>query len=100
MIYLLVAILQLAQSVFKVFDIKWSYENQTTKLMILNFLMSGAWILSTGIGVGAVMNGDLIMVSVYITFGGLGKWLAITVFHQNKYRNNLYKKLKNKDPST
>jgi hypothetical protein len=97
MIYVLIAILQLTQSIFKVFDIKWSYENQTTKLMFLNFLMSGAWILSTGIGVGAVINGDLLMVSVYIIFGGLGKVVAIKVFHQNKYRNTIYNKIKGRD---
>lgn len=98
-IYFVVAILQLTQSVLKVFDIKWSYENKTTKLMFLNFIMSGVWLLSTGIGVGAVINGDLIMVSVYIIFGGLGKWIAISIFQQNKYRSSVYKRIKNKDPS-
>jgi len=98
-IYFVVAILQLTQSILKVFDIKWSYENKTTKLMFLNFIMSGVWLLSTGIGVGAVINGDLIMVLVYILFGGLGKWIAISIFQQNKYRSSVYKRIKNKDPS-
>lgn len=98
-IYFVVAVLQLTQSILKVFDIKWSYENKTTKLMVLNFVMSGVWLLSTGIGVGAVINGDLIMVLVYIIFGGLGKWIAIYIFQQNKYRSSVYNRIKNKEPT-
>jgi hypothetical protein len=34
---------------------------------------------------------------VYIIFGGLGKVVAIKVFHQNKYRNTIYNKIKGRD---
>ena len=98
-VYFLVAILQLTQSILKVFDIKWSYENKTAKLMVLNFLISGVWLLSTGIGVGAVIEGDLVMVGIYVIFGGLGKWIAISIFQQNKYRSSVYKRIKNKEPT-
>jgi len=96
-LYFLVAILQLTQSILKVFDIKWSYENKTAKLVVLNFIISGVWLLSTGIGVSAVIEGDLIMVSIYVLLGGLGKWAAISIFQQNKYRSSVYKRIKNKE---
>lgn len=94
MIYVLVALLQMILSILKVFDIKWSYENKVLKLTILNFIMSGVWILGTALGVSAVIKGDVTMMFIYIIFGGLGKVVAIKVFRQNKYRSTLYRKLK------
>ncbi len=78
--YLLVAFLQLCFSVFKVFEIKWSYEKQMVKLTLISFLQSFTWITSTAIGVGGVLNGDVWMAVLYVIFGGLGKVVAIKFF--------------------
>ena len=85
--YLLVAFLQLCFSVFKVFEIKWSYEKQMLKLTLISFLQSFTWITSTAIGVGGVLDGDVWMAVLYVVFGGLGKILAIKVFNEDKYFN-------------
>jgi len=95
--YFLVALFQLIQSILKVYEIKWSYENQVTKLTTLSFIMSGVWIMATAIGVSAVLDGDWIMMVVYVIFGGIGKVLAIRVFGQNKYRSTLFKRITNKN---
>ena len=94
MTYILVGLLQIIQSIFKVYEIKWSYEDQTTKLTTLSFLMAGVWLLTTTIGVNAVLGGDWVMMIVYILSGGIGKILAIRMFKQNKYRTKLFKSLK------
>lgn len=78
--YLLVAFLQLCFSVFKVFEIKWSYEKQMLKLTLISFLQSFTWITSTAIGVGGVLEGDVWMAVLYVVFGGLGKIVAIKIF--------------------
>ena len=78
--YLLVAFLQLCFSVFKVFEIKWSYEKQMLKLTVISFLQSFTWITSTAIGVGGVLEGDVWMAVLYVVFGGLGKIVAIKIF--------------------
>lgn len=93
--YFLVAFLQMCLSVFKVYEVKWSYEDEATKLTIISFLMSGIWIITTAIGVGAVIEGDILMMVIYVLFGGLGKIIAIKFFGQNRYRNKIFKYLKN-----
>ena len=94
MTYILVGLFQIIQSIFKVYEIKWSYEDQTTKLTTLSFLMAGVWLLTTTIGVNAVLGGDWVMMVVYILSGGIGKILAIRMFKQNRYRTKLFKYLK------
>lgn len=95
--YILVAIFQLAFSIFKVFDIKWSYENKVVELTILNFFMSAVWIIGTALGVAAVMDGDIIMMLIYVVSGGVGKVIAIRYFDNRSYRNILYNtSIKNK----
>ena len=78
--YLLVSFLQLCFSVFKVFEIKWSYEKEIFKLTVISFLQSFTWITSTAIGVGGILEGDYWMAVIYVIFGGLGKIVAIKVF--------------------
>ena len=82
--YLVVSILQLAFSIFKVYEIKWSYDEQITKLTIISFLQSATWITSTAIGVGGVLKGDLLMAILYVVFGGLGKVVAIKFFKNKR----------------
>jgi len=93
MSYLLVAILQMLLSICKVYEIRWSYEDEVTRLTILSFIMAFVWILGTSIGVNAVMEGDYTMMVVYVVFGGLGKIIAIKFFRQNTYRSKVFKKL-------
>lgn len=82
--YVIVSILQLAFSILKVYEIKWSYDEELLKLTIISFLQSATWITSTAIGVGGVLKGDLWMAALYVIFGGLGKVVAITVFKEKK----------------
>ena len=85
--YVLVALFQLAFSILKVFDVKWSYDNDITKLVLCNFAIGFVWISSTAIGISSIMDGDWFMMAVYVLFGGLGKAVAIIFFDKN-YRLN------------
>lgn len=91
--YFLVAVLQMLLSIFKVYEIRWSYEDEVIKLTFLSFAMAFVWILGTSIGVAAVIGGDYLMMLVYVLFGGLGKIIAIRFFRQNSYRSKVFKKL-------
>ena len=82
--YVVVSILQLVFSILKVYEIKWSYDEEITKLTIISFLQSATWITSTAIGVGGVLEGDVWMAVLYVVFGGLGKVIAIRVFKEKK----------------
>jgi hypothetical protein len=82
--YVVVSILQLVFSILKVYEIKWSYDEEITKLTIISFLQSATWITSTAIGVGGVLEGDVWMAVLYVVFGGFGKVIAIRVFKEKK----------------
>jgi hypothetical protein len=82
--YVVVSILQLIFSILKVYEIKWSYDDEITKLTIISFLQSATWITSTAIGVGGVLEGDVWMAVLYVVFGGLGKVVAVTIFKDKK----------------
>lgn len=82
--YVVVSILQLVFSILKVYEIKWSYDDEITKLTIISFLQSATWITSTAIGVGGVLEGDVWMAVLYVVFGGLGKVVAVTIFKDKK----------------
>ena len=92
--YFLVSLLQISQSVFKVFEVKWSYEDKVRNLSILSLLQSSAWIFSTTIGVTSVIEGDIIMIVVFVFSSVLGKILALTIFQGNRYRRKVFRKLK------
>jgi hypothetical protein len=84
--YFIVAILQIIQSVLKVFDIKYSYENKVVYLTVITVVMSAIWLIATTIGVNAVLSGDSYMMIIYIVSSGLGKIIAIKLFGNPRYR--------------
>lgn len=84
--YFIVAVLQIIQSILKVFDIKYSYENKVVYLTIITIFMSTLWLIATTIGVNAVLSGDTIMMAVYVVSSGIGKIIAIRVFGNPRYR--------------
>lgn len=91
--YALVSFLQLFMSIFKVLEIKWSYENKIPHLTILTLLMSGVWLTSTSIGVSAILKGDIIMGLVYMISSALGKIVALKLTGGNTYRSKVFNKL-------
>lgn len=84
--YFIVAILQIIQSVLKVFDIKYSYENKVVYLTVITVIMSAIWLIATTIGVSAVLSGDAYMMIIYIVSSGLGKIIAIKLFGNPRYK--------------
>ena len=94
LIYITVSILQVLQSILKVFDVKWSYEKKTLKLVLLNFVISLVWIVATAVGVSAIINGDYLMMLVYVLSGGFGKYLAMIVLGHNKLHETKNTKLR------
>ena len=85
--YVIVSILQLAFSIFKVYEIKWSYDDEIVKLTLISLLQSATWITSTAIGIGGILEGDMMMAVLYVVFGGLGKVVAVKVFRESKNHN-------------
>lgn len=95
--YILVSILQLMMSIFKVLEIKWSYENKVIHLTILTLLMSSVWLTSTSIGVSAILQGDILMGVIFTLSSAIGKIIALKLTNGNSYRSKIFQKLFSKN---
>ena len=95
--YLIVAILQIAFSIMKVYDVKWSYENKTVQLTLLSLVMGAVWIISTAIGIAEVIKGNIYMIIVFVICSSIGKVIAIKVFEKVRYRPKVFEKVLKKD---
>ena len=82
--YFLLALIQISFNLLKILEIKFSYDEDMKKTLIVGVLLSIVWLFSTAIGVSAVIKLDYVMMVVYVLSSTLGKVLAIKL--QKYYR--------------
>jgi len=75
--YVLLAIIQIAFNLLKLLEIKYSYDEDMNKTLIVGFFLAIVWLFSTAIGVSAVIKLDYIMMFVYVISSMYGKYLAL-----------------------
>ena len=61
----------------KILEIKYSYDRDMRKTMLIGFALTIVWLFSTALGVSAVIEMDYYMMGVYIVFSMLGKYIAL-----------------------
>ena len=61
----------------KILEIKYSYDRDMKKTMLIGFALTIVWLFSTALGVSAVIEMDYYMMGVYIVFSMLGKYMAL-----------------------
>jgi len=61
----------------KILEIKYSYDRDMKKTMLIGFALTIVWLFSTALGVSAVIEMDYYMMGVYIVFSMLGKYIAL-----------------------
>ena len=61
----------------KILEIKYSYDRDMRKTMLIGFALTIVWLFSTALGVSAVIEMDYYMMGVYIVFSMLGKYMAL-----------------------
>jgi hypothetical protein len=86
--YVIVGLLNVLLSILKVYEIKWSYDEDVLKLTILSVILATSWLITTSIGVSSLLNGDKIMVIIYIVTGSIGKVLALKIFKNARKKQN------------
>lgn len=86
--YVIVGLLNVLLSILKVYEIKWSYDEDVLKLTILSVILATSWLITTSIGVSSLLNGDKIMVIIYIVTGSIGKVLALKISKNARKKQN------------
>ena len=92
--YFLVFVLQVLFTTFKVFEIKYAYENKLKPILITGAILSVLTVLSTYLSVDLLFKGDWFVIIIYVAGGLLGKYIAYK-FNANEYRFKLYNKINN-----
>lgn len=85
--YLLLAIIQIAFNLLKILEIKYSYDEDMKKTLIVGFFLAIVWLFSTAIGVSAVIQLDYIMMIDYVISSMFGKYLALKLRKNWKIKN-------------
>jgi len=75
--YVILAVIQMLFNTLKILDIKYSYDRDMRKTMLIGFALTIVWLFSTALGVSAVIEMDYYMMGVYIVFSMLGKYIAL-----------------------
>jgi uncharacterized membrane protein YfcA len=75
--YILIFIFQVMFNIFKVLEIKYTYENKLTSLLINSVWINLVSLTSVYYSVDLLLGGDLVVVPFYIVGSVFGKWVAI-----------------------
>ena len=88
MMYVLLALIQIAFNLLKLLEIKYSYDEDMKMTLLVGFFLAIVWLFSTAIGVSAVIQLDYIMMIVYVKSSLFGKYLALKLRKYWKIRKN------------
>jgi hypothetical protein len=91
-VYLITFILQIVYNIFKVEEIKYSYENRTSKLVINSILLNITALCTSFLSIKLMLEGDYIIALIYIVGSAIGKWIATTKLFN--YRNFILTQVK------
>lgn len=96
-IYLLIFFSQTFFNIFKVLEIKLTYENKTNDLMVNSVFINLVSLTSTYFSIENLLSGDFIVIIFYVLGSVFGKWFAMT--HFENYRSKLFKAIFKKNQS-
>ena len=65
-------------NIFKVLEIKFTYENQLNRLLINSVWINLVSLASVYFSLDSLLKGDLLVLPFYIGGSVLGKWIAMT----------------------
>lgn len=84
--YLIVLVFQVLFNIFKVLEIKFTYENKITRLLIISVFMNIVALSSVFFSLGRMFENDWLIVPFYISGSVIGKWIAMTRFENTRFK--------------
>ena len=84
--YLIVLIFQILFNIFKVMEIKFTYENKLRALLINSVWINIVSLASVYVSLDRLFVGDWLILPFYIGGSVIGKWIAMTQIENIKSR--------------
>lgn len=84
--YLLVLFFQILFNIFKVLEIRFTYENQLKKLLINSVLINLVSLASVYYSLERLFQNDWFVIVFYISGSVIGKWIAMTKFENTRFK--------------
>jgi len=84
--YLLVLLFQILFNIFKVLEIKFTYENQLKRLLINSVLINLVSLASVYYSLDRLFQNDWFVIIFYISGSVIGKWIAMTKFENTRFK--------------
>jgi hypothetical protein len=78
--YIIVLVFQILFNIFKVYEIKYTYENRLVPLLINSVWINLISLSSVFFSLDRLFVGDFLVVPFYIFGSVVGKWLGMTKF--------------------
>jgi len=92
--YLLVLFFQITFNIFKVLEIKYTYENKLKALMLNSVWINLVSLASVYFSLDKLFTGDFLVIPFYISGSVIGKWIAMTQVENTRFK--IFKYLFNK----
>ena len=92
--YLTILIFQILFNIFKVMEIKFTYENKLRALLINSVWINLISLASVYFSLDRLFEGDWWVIPFYISGSVIGKWIAMTKFENIRF--NIFNFLKGK----
>ena len=84
--YLLVLFFQILFNIFKVLEIRFTYENQLKRLLINSVLINLVSLASVYYSLERLFQNDWFVIVFYISASVIGKWIAMTKFENTRFK--------------
>ena len=84
--YLLILIFQIGFNIFKVMEIRYTYENKIPALLTNSIWINLMSLGSTYFSLDGLFKGDYLGIFFYVSGSIIGKWIAMTKYEKFKIK--------------
>ena len=84
--YIAILTFQIMFNIFKVLEIKFTYENQLNRLLINSVWINLVSLASVYYSLDSLLKGDMWVLPFYIGGSVLGKWIAMTQMENIRFK--------------
>jgi hypothetical protein len=84
--YLIVFVFQVLFNIFKVLEIRYTYENRLKQLLLNSIWINIVSLAAVYFSLDRLFTGDFLVIPFYIAGSVIGKWIAMTKFENTRFR--------------
>ena len=96
--YIAILTFQIMFNIFKVLEIKFTYENQLNRLLLNSVWINLVSLASVYFSLDSLLKGDMWVLPFYIGGSVLGKWIAMTQMDNFESKLFIFFRTKNEKP--